>query len=170
MILNDLFSRNVYPMTSLRLFFILLAALGASPSPALTPPSDNRPGFFAGDWIGTSAEDMFCFIRLQPDGNGRVLVSSASGDWLGARIRWHNQRQSMVLIDVSPLPAEPGRRLLPLSELTLRSGINQTLQLKPGKRSAVCELQLRDRVLRRSGEAEMLLDSPTEIRKSDVGK
>ena len=170
MILTDLFSRNAYPMTWLRLFFTLFAALCASSSLALTPPLDNRPGFFAGDWIGTGAEDMFCFIRLHPDGNGTVLVNGASGDWLGARIRWRNQQQSMVLIEASPLPAEPGRRLLPLSGLTLRSGMNQTLQLKPGERNPVCELQLRNKVRRRSGEAWMLLDSPTEIRKSDVRK
>ena len=69
------------PVTWLRLFFILFAALGASSSPALTPLLDNRPDFFAGDWIGTGAEDLFRYIRLQPDGNGTVLVSGgvASG-------------------------------------------------------------------------------------------
>lgn len=157
-------------MTWPRMFFTLLTALCASPSPALTPLLDNRPGFFSGDWIGTGAEDLFCFIRLQPDGNGTVLVSGASGDWLGARIRWQNQQQSLVLIEASPLPAKAGRRLLPLSGLTLRSGMNQTLQLKTGERNPVCELQVRDRVLRRSGEAGMLLDSPSEDRKSDGGK
>lgn len=160
--MEERFIAKSYPMTSLRLFFTLLAALGASASPALTPPFDSRPGFFAGDWIGNGADDMFCFIRLQPDGNGTVLVSGASGDWLGARIRWRNQRQSMVLIEASPLSAEPRRRLLPLTRLDLRSGINQTLQLKLGERSPVCELQLRNRVLGRSGEAEMLLDRPTD--------
>lgn len=158
------------PMTWLRLLFSLLAALGASSSPALTPPLDNHPGFFAGDWIGIGADDLFCYIRLQPDGNGTVLVSSASGDWLGAHIRWSNRQQSMVLIEVSPLPADPGRRLLPLSGLTLRSGINQTLQLKPGERSPLCELQLRDRVEHRAGQAGMLFDNPTEVRKSDGRK
>jgi len=170
MILTDLFSRNGQPKTWLRLFFTLLAALAASSSPALTPPLDNRPGFFAGDWIGTGADDLFCFIRLQPDGNGTVLVGSASGDWLGARIRWQNQRQSLVLIEASPLAAEPHRRLMPLSGLTLRSGINQTLQLKPGERSPLCELQLRDRVLSRYEQAGMLLDKPAEARKSDGRK
>ncbi|MBK7422092.1 MAG: hypothetical protein IPJ48_02755 [Propionivibrio sp.] len=129
---------------------------------------------FAGDWIGTGADDQLCFIRLQPDGNGTVLVSSASGDWLGARIRWRNQRQSLVLIEVSPevslFPAEPARRLMPLSGLTLRSGINQTLQLKPGERSPVCELQLHNRVLSRSEQAGILLDSPADVRKSDGRK
>lgn len=161
-------------MTWLRLIFTLLAALAASSSPALTPPLDNRPSFFAGDWIGTGADDQLCFIRLQPDGNGTVLVSNASGDWLGARIRWRNQRQSMELIEVSPevspFPAEPHRRLMPLSGLTLRSGINQTLQLKPGERSPVCELQLHNNVLRRAVQAGMLLDKPVEARKSDGRK
>ena len=157
-------------MTWLRLIFTLLAALAASSSPALTPPLDNRPSFFAGDWIGTGADDQLCFIRLQPDGNGTVLVGNASGDWLGARIRWQNQRQSMVLIEASPLPAEPHRRLMPLSGLTLRSGINQTLQLKPGERSPVCELQLHNRVLSRSEQAGILLDSPADVRKSDGRK
>lgn len=155
------------PMTWLRLFFTLLIALGASASLALTPPLDNRPGFFAGDWIGTGPEDMFCFVRLQTDGNGTVLVRGASGDWLGARIRWRNQQQSVVLVAASPFPVELGRRLLPLIQLDLRSGINQTLQLKSGVRNPVCELQLSNKVLRRSREAEMLLDNPADIRKSD---
>lgn len=157
-------------MTWLRLFFTFLAALAASSSPALTPLPDETPAFFAGDWIGTGAEDMFCFIRLLPDGNGTVFVNSASGDWLGARIRWRNQQQSMVLIEASPLPAVPGRRLLSLTGLTLRSGVNHTLQLKPGERSPVCELQLHDNVLRRAGQAGMLLDNPSEVRKSDGRK
>ena len=158
------------PMTWLRLFFTLLAGLCASSSPALTPPFDNRPSFYAGDWIGTGADDQLCFIRLQPDGNGTVLVSNGSGDWLGARIRWRNQRQSMELIEAIPLTAEPHRRLMPLSGLTLRSGINQTLQLKPGERSPVCELQLHNRVLSRYEQGGMLLDKPSEVRKSDGRK
>ena len=99
-----------------------------------------------------------------------MLVGSASGDWLGARIRWQNQRQSLVLIEASPLPAEPHRRLMPLSGLTLRSGINQTLQLKPGERSPLCELQLHNRVLSRYEQGGVLLDKPTDVRKSDGRK
>lgn len=153
----------------LHLVVALFALLGASSSLALTPPMDNRPSFFSGDWIGTGTQDMFCFIRLQQDGHGTVLVSGASGDWLGARIRWRNQHQSMLLMEVSPLPAEPGRRLMPLSRLTLHSGINQTLQLQMGEHP-VCELQLHNKVLRSARQAEMLIDNPTEIRTSNSRK
>ena len=43
-------------MIWLRLVFAILTGLGASSSPALTPPLDNRPGFFAGDWIASPSE------------------------------------------------------------------------------------------------------------------
>lgn len=157
-------------MLWLRLLLTLVVAVGAHSSPALTPSLDNRPGFFVGDWIGTGAEGMSCFIRLLANGDGTLLVSNASDDWLGAHIRWRNERQSIALIEVSPLPAEPHRRLLPLSELTLRSGMNQSLHLKLGEHGPVCELQLRDNLLRRSGDAGMLLEGLTEVRKSDGGR
>jgi hypothetical protein len=159
-----------HSMTWLRLFFMLLGGLGATSSQALTPLPDGSPAFFAGDWIGTGANDQFCFIRLRPDGVGTVLVSGASGDWLGASIRWRNQRQSIVLVDVSALPAEPRRRLMPLSRLALRSGINRTIHLKLNEDIPGCELQLRADVLRRAGQADMLLDNPAGAGKPDGGK
>ena len=157
-------------MTWFRIVCALLAGLVASSGHALTPLPDSRPAFFAGDWIGVGARDFFCFMRLRSDGTGTVLVSSASGDWLGASIRWRNQHQSIALIEVNPLPAKPDRRLMPLSQLSLSSGINQTIQLKLKEDTTVCELQLRARVLRRADQAEMLLDSLSGIRKSDGGK
>lgn len=152
----------------LRYLITLFCALGTSSSPALTPLPDTRPGFFAGDWIGTGADDQFCFIRLLPDGNGTVLLGNASGDWQGARIRWRNENQRLQLIESSPLPAEPRRRLQALSRLTVQSGINRTLQLKLADNLPPCELQLRDSVLRRGQDAAVLLDMPTTGRAPDA--
>jgi hypothetical protein len=120
--------------------------------------------------MGVGAGDIFCFMRLRSDGTGTVLVGSASGDWLGASIRWRNQRQSIALIEVNPWTFAPERRLMPLSQLSLSSGVNKTIQLKLKEDSPVCELQLRAGVERRAAQAESLLDSPAGMRKSDGGK
>ena len=167
-ILSDFKTR--FFVTWFRIICVLLAGLVASSGHALTPLPDSRPAFFAGDWMGVGARDIFCFMRLRSDGTGTVLVSSASGDWLGASIGWRNQRQSIALIEVNPLPAEPARRLMPLSQLSLSSGVNKTIQLKLKEDSPVCELQLRAGVERRGAQAESLLDGPAGIRKSDGGK
>lgn len=154
----------------LGIFLALLGGLGASSGLALTPLPDDSPAFFSGDWIGTGAQDLFCLIRLTPDGSGTVLVGGGSGDWRGASIRWRNRRQSVDLIEARPLPAEPRRRLLPLPELTLNSGFNRTLQLKLSGNIAACELQPHGDVQRRTGEAELLLNGPAKAGKPDGRK
>ena len=156
-------------MTWLRIVCTLLGVLGTSSSQALTPLPESSSAFFAGDWIGTGSRDVFCFMRLQTDGIGTVLINGASGDWLGASIRWRNQRQRIVLIEAHPLLANPHRRLRPLSQLSLSSGINQTIQLKLDGDLPVCELQLRVDVQQRSDQAAMLLDRPADARKSNDG-
>jgi hypothetical protein len=130
---------------------------GTLDAAATTPLPDTRLEFFAGDWIGTGVEDSFCFMRLLKDGSGTVLVSGASGDWLGATIRWRNERQVLKLVDAVPLPADPRRRLMALPSLTLSSGLNQTVRLGWQGRSSTCELQLRGAVSRRENEALALL-------------
>lgn len=96
-------------MTPVRLIFSMLGALAISSGQALTPLPVSSPGFLRATG-SARAPKTNSFIHLQTDGVGTVLVRSASGDWLGARIRWRNQRQNVLLIDVSPLPADPQRR------------------------------------------------------------
>ena len=157
-------------MTWLRIVGALLGVLSTSSSLALTPLPESSLTFFSGEWIGTGADDVFCFMRLGTDGTGTVLVGRASGDWLGAYIRWRNQRQRLELIEAVPLAADPHRRLMPLSGLSLSSGINKTIQLKLNKNAPVCELLLRSNVHRREDQAGSLLDIPATSRKTNGGK
>jgi hypothetical protein len=142
---------------------VLLGGFGANYGHAQSPPLDSSPAFFSGDWIGTGAQDNFCFMRLGPDGTGTVLAMSASGDWLGARIHWRNQRQSIVVIAIHPLPDDPHRRLAPLTQLSLSMGFGTTIHLMLDKHSAVCELQRRASVQRDVANAEMLLNDPAGV-------
>ena len=135
-----------------------LAGLAANATHAQSPPLDRSPAFFAGDWVGSGASDTFCFMRLRPDGAGTVLASTASGDWMGASIRWRNDRQSITLLEVKALHADPQQRLMPLSRLSLRFSFSDTIQLHIDKGSPACELQRRASVARRMDEADALLE------------
>lgn len=157
-------------MNGFRTACIILGALGASSAPAFSPPLDSSPAFFSGDWVGTGANDNFCFMRLRRDGLGTVLISGPSGDWVGASIRWHNHLQSILVSEVKPLPQDPHRRLLPLSQLALRVAFGGTVTLLLNSDTPGCELQRRASVQRRMGEAELLLNNPTEVRKANDGK
>jgi hypothetical protein len=149
---------------------VLLGGFGATHGYAQSPPLDGSPAFFSGDWIGTGARDNFCFVRLRPDGIGTVLAMSASGDWLGARIHWRNERQSIVVTAIHPLPDDPHRRLAPMTELSLSTGFGVTMHLKLDKDSPVCELQRRASVQRNVGNAEMLLNDPGDVSRAHGGK
>jgi hypothetical protein len=155
-------SRPGHPMTWLRVVFALLGGISAASVHAQSPPLDNSPAFFAGDWIGTGAQDNFCFMRLRPDGSGTVLAMGAAGDWLGARIRWRNQHQNIVVMAVYPLPGDPRRRLAPLTQLSLSKGFGTTIQLKLNKNNPLCELQRRASVQRNMAYAEMLLNDAAD--------
>ncbi len=157
-------------MNGFRTVCIILGALGAGSAPALSPPLDSSPAFFSGDWVGMGANDHFCFMRLRPEGIGTVLISGPSGDWVGASIRWQNHRQSIAVSEVKPLPEDPHRRLLPLSQLTLRVAFGGTIHLLMNTDMPTCELQRRASVQRRMEEAELLLNRPAEVRKPNDRK
>jgi hypothetical protein len=140
-----------------RFLFTLLAGLHETCGFAQSPLPDESPAFFSGDWIGTGAQDAFCFMRLQPDGMGTVLAMSASGDWLGARVRWRNRRQNLEILAVHPLPGDPHRRLAPLSGFSLSLGFGTTIRLRLDAGTAYCEMQRRAAVERNVGNAGMLL-------------
>ena len=74
--------------------FILIAALCALSGTAhsQSPPPDNSPGFFSGEWSGTGEHGSYCYLRLNADGSGWVLSDGGSGDWLGAGVRWRDGR------------------------------------------------------------------------------
>jgi hypothetical protein len=95
---------------------------------------------------------------------------SASGDWLGARIHWRNERQSIVVTAIHPLPDDPHRRLAPMMELSLSTGFGVTMHLKLDKDSPVCELQRRASVQRNVGNAEMLLNDPGDVSRAHGGR
>jgi hypothetical protein len=150
-------------MTWLRMVCVLLGGFVATNGHTQSPPLDGSPAFFSGDWMGTGAQDNFCFMRLGPDGTGTVLAMGASGDWLGARIHWRNERQSIVVTAIHPLPDDPHRRLAPLTQLSLSAGFGATIHLMLDKHSAVCELQRRASVQRDVANAEMLLNDPAGV-------
>jgi hypothetical protein len=164
------FARQDNHMNGFRTVCIILGALGAGSASGLSPPLDSSPAFFSGDWVGMGANDNFCFMRLRPEGLGTVLISGPSGDWVGASIRWHNQRQSIVVSEVKPLPEDPHQRLLPLSKLALRVVFGGTVQLLLNTDTPACELQRRASVQRRMEEAESLLSNPAGVRKRNDSK
>ena len=108
---------------------------------AVTPPPDESPAVFAGEWAGTGKQGSYCYLNLDAGGGGWVLVDGGSGDWLGARIQWRNQRQSLQVEKITPLPSSPRYRVMPLQAFDLRSQFNLTLSLSWGSNSAGCQLQ-----------------------------
>jgi hypothetical protein len=157
-------------MNWLRMSCVLFGGFLATCGHAQSPPLDSSPGYFAGDWIGTGARDNFCFMRLGADGTGTVLAMGGSGDWLGARIRWRNQRQNIVVVSVQPITNDPQRRLAPLTELTLSLGFGSTIHLMLAKDSPACELQRRAGVQRNVDNAELLLSAPPNDARGHGGK
>lgn len=136
----------------------LLAGLCETSGFAQSPLPDESPAFFSGDWIGTGAQDNFCFMRLHPDGIGTVLAMNAAGDWQGARIHWRNRRQALEVVAVQPLAGDPHIRLAPLPRFSLDMGFGTTLHLRLEAGTASCEMQRRAAVERNIGNAGGLLN------------
>lgn len=110
-------------------------------SAALTPLPDKTLGAFAGEWVGTGALGAYCYVELTVEGRGTILVDAGAGTWAGARIRWHNQQQSVQIDSVVPLAASPQLRTSPLRNFTLRSTFNQSLRLGWPEPDNICHLQ-----------------------------
>lgn len=55
---------------------LYFAWLGAAN--ALTPPPNNSPGFFAGEWTGIGEHGSYCYLNLSSDGRGWVLIDSGA--------------------------------------------------------------------------------------------
>ena len=134
---------------------VLLGML-AQASLALTPLPDSRPAFFAGDWIGTGANDTLCFARLHDDGRGEIYLQGGNGERHGIQFRWRNDRQSLLILEKQVLANYPALRLGPIDAFTLRNGPNRTLTLTAANQTA-CELQPRQSVLERMRDFESML-------------
>ena len=108
---------------------------------ALTPLPDESLGFFAGEWAGAGEQGAYCYLNLDARGRGWVLIDGGAGDWLGARIHWRNQHQSLQIEKIAPLRASTELRVTPLSSFSLANDFNQSLRLAWGHGASGCQLQ-----------------------------
>ena len=146
--------------TTIWLAFSLLGG-GVPAVSAQSPPPDTSPGFFTGEWTGTGASGSYCYISLRADGTGWVLIDVGAGDWNGARIQWRNRQQSLQVDRSVPVPASPGRRLLPLTDYTLRSTFNASLSLTWTNPGGSCQLErLEATALHLNAARTAILDLP----------
>ena len=108
---------------------------------ALTPLLDSSPDFFSGEWSGTGAQGTYCYINMKVDGRGVVLIDNGAGDWVGAQIQWRNQKQTLDVEKITPLPISSEFRDMPLERFKLSSEFNQSVKLTWGSHSSSCYLQ-----------------------------
>ena len=120
---------------------LLLFVFGLGSASALTPPADNSPSFFSGEWAGAGGDGSFCYLNLGVDGWGVVLIDGGAGDWLGARVQLRNRHQTLQVEKVIPLPVSIPRRIMPLKTFVLLSGFNQSLSLTWNAKAPGCQLQ-----------------------------
>lgn len=123
-----------------------------------SPPLDNSPGPWAGEWSGAGPLNAFCMVKLDPDGTGHMMLNGGHGDWRGARIRWVNRQQSVHVLASEPWASRPRQRTGPLTDAQLQSGLNLALALRWGAGGAsVCHLQRTEDQARRSELARGVL-------------
>ena len=136
----------------------LLVLCGATVA-AASPPLDNSPGLWAGEWSGAGPLNAFCMVRLDLDGTGHMMLDGGNGDWRGARIRWVSRQQSVHVLASEPWASRPRQRTGPLTDAQLQSGLNLALALRWGAGGAsVCHLQRTEDQARRSGLARGVLN------------
>jgi hypothetical protein len=126
---------------------------------ALTPLPDTSPGFFSGEWAGAGSHGAYCYLNLSEDGRGWVLIDGGTGDWLGARMQWRNQQQSLQVEQIIPLPASAQLRVMPLEKFVLSSGFNQSMKLTWNEPSGGCHLQKIETTARHLLGARQTLES-----------
>lgn len=125
---------------------------------ALSPPPDNSPSLFAGEWAGTGERGSYCYLNLGADSRGVVLIDGGTGDWLGARVQWRNRQQTLQVEKVIPLPVSTQRRVMPLEAFVLRSGFNQSLSLTWNAQSSGCQLQKIETMARHLNRARTAIE------------
>jgi hypothetical protein len=136
------------------LFFVY-----ANGAHALTPPPDNSPGFFSGEWAGTGGHGAYCYLAMSADGHGVVLIDGGSGDWLGARFHWRNRQQSLEVDTITPVSSSNQLRIMPLGRFTVGSGFNQSLKVTWSDRTDGCNLQKSETTAHRLNTARSVLKS-----------
>ncbi len=131
---------------------------------AQAPPPDQSAALFAGEWAGIGEGGTHCYLKLDSNGRGWVLIDAGAGDLLGAQLRWHNQRQSLQIDEITPIAASPRLRTMSLAKLNLFSGFNRSLKLEVP--SGTCQMQ------RTSVSADQLSHARDVVEKlqSDGGK
>jgi hypothetical protein len=140
--------------------FVALFALFGSVH-AQSPPPDNSPGYFSGEWTGTGEHGSYCYLKLKIDGVGWVLIDGGAGDWSGAGIQWRNRHQSLQVDKIVPLRASTQRRLMPLEDFVLRSEFNHSLSLTWSAPSGSCHLQRIESTARQLSRARrVIMDLP----------
>ena len=135
---------------------VLLGALANAQ--ALTPRPDNSPDLFAGEWAGTGGFGSYCYLHLDPDHRGTLLIDAGSGDWLGARLQWRNEQQNLVVESLVPLPLVSARRVLPLTQAVIRTGVNLSLSLRWSAAGDECKLQRAETLARHLNRAREVID------------
>ncbi len=120
---------------------IFMLGSGMPSASAQSPPLDNSPSVFSGEWTGTGERGSYCYVKLGVDGTGWVLVDAGAGDWSGAKVEWQNRQQSLRIGKIVPLRASAQRRLMPLERFELRSEFNQSLSLSWTTPGCSCHLQ-----------------------------
>lgn len=138
---------------------LVLVVVWLGTAEALTPLPDTSPSFFSGEWAGTGHQGAYCYLNLSADGWGWVLIDVGTGDWLGARMQWRNQQQSLHVEQIIPLVASAQLRVMPLKQFVLSSGFNQSLKLTWDEPSGGCHLQKIDTAARHLLVARQTLES-----------
>ncbi len=118
---------------------LLIGWIGAAV--AQSPLPDTSPALFAGEWAGAGVRGSYCYVKLEADGSGLVLVDGGTGDWLGARMRWRNQQQKLQVDKIFPLAVSTQRRTMPLEKFVFNAGFNQSLSLTWSEHFSACQLQ-----------------------------
>lgn len=139
------------------LIALLVFFISVEVSSALTPLLDSSPGFFSGEWAGSGAHGAYCYLNLDTEGRGLVLIDGGSGDWLGARIHWRNRQQSVEIKKIIPLPFSSKQRIIPLEQFTLSTGFNKSLKLNWNNHSIECNLQKTETVANHLARARSVI-------------
>lgn len=129
-------------MSFLRVIAMTVACIGSAGAQA--PPPDQGTGLFAGEWTGIGEGGAHCYLKLDSNGQGWVLIDAGAGDLLGAQLRWRNQHQSLQIDDVKPVGASPRLRTMPLAKFSAVSGFNRSLRLDWRTPSGTCHMQRTD--------------------------
>ena len=136
---------------------LLVGSVGASH--ARSPPPDASPSLFAGEWTGVGERGSYCYVKIEPDGRGLVLVNGGTGDWVGARMQWHNQQQNLQVDKILPLAVSAQRRTMPLEKFVFNAGFNQALSLSWNAQFSPCQLQRIEEAARQLARARATADA-----------